>query len=48
MHIWILTNVVQKSTAAVLMLCATMPRVHTTVHVNLDTLGTNGLAKVVK
>ena len=41
-------NVLQKSTAAVLIMCATMLRAHTTVHVKLDTLGTDGLAKVVK
>ena len=33
-----LTSVLRESTTAVLMLCATIPRVRTTVYVNLDIL----------
>ena len=36
----------QENTTAVLMLCVTIPRDRTTVHVNLDILGMDGLAKV--
>lgn len=42
------SSALSANSSAVLMLCATMPRAHTTVHVNLDTMGTDGLAKVVK
>ena len=41
-----LTNVPKDNTTAVLMLCATIPRDRTTVHVNLDILEMDGLAKV--
>ena len=36
----------KKNTTAVLMLCAAIPRDHTTVHVNLDILEMDRLAKV--
>ena len=42
-----LTNVLNKITAAVLMLCAEIPRDPTTAHVNLDILGMDGLARVM-
>ena len=42
----ILTNVLQKSRAAVLMLCATIPKDPMTVNVNLDFQGMDGPAKV--
>ena len=40
------TNMLQKSTTAVLMLFATIPKYRTIIHVNLDILGMDGLAKV--
>ena len=46
MHIQILTSVLQKHTTAVLTLFATIPRDRTTVHVNLDILEMDELAKV--
>ena len=36
----------QENTTAVLMLCVTIPRDRTTVHVNLNILGMDRLAKV--
>ena len=44
----ILTNVLQKSRAAVLMLCATIPKDLMTVNVNLDFQGMDGPAKVAQ
>lgn len=41
-----MTNVIQKSTVAVLMLCVTIPGDRTIVIVNLDILGMGELAKV--
>ena len=40
------TNMLQKSTTAVLMLFATIPKYRTIIHVNLDILVMDGLAKV--
>ena len=41
-----LTSVLRESTTAVLMVCATIPRDRTTVHVNLDILEMEGPAEV--
>ena len=41
-----LTSALRESTTAVLMVCATIPRDRTTVHVNLDILEMDGLAEV--
>ena len=46
LQLQILTNVLQKSRAAVLMLCATTPKDLMTVNVNLDFQGMDGPAKV--
>ena len=40
------TNMLQKSTTAVPMLFATIPKYRTIIHVNLDILVMDGLAKV--
>ena len=44
----ILTNVLQKSRAAVLMLCATIPKDPMTVNVNLDFQEMDGTTKVTQ
>ena len=44
----ILTNVLQKSRDAVLMLCATIPKDPMTVNVNLDLQEMNGTANVTQ
>ena len=44
----ILTNVLQKRRAAVLMLCATIPKDPMTVNVNLDLQEMNGTANVTQ
>ena len=46
LQLQILTNVLQKSRTAVLMLCATIPKDPMTVNVNLDFQGMDGPAKV--
>ena len=46
LQLQILTNVLQKSRAAVLMLYATIPKDLMTVNVNLDFQGMDGPAKV--
>ena len=48
MYLQILTNVILKSTAAALMLCATISKDRTAVCVNLDFQGTDGHAEVMQ
>ena len=48
MYLQILTNVILKSTAAALMLCATISKDRTAVCVNLDFQGTDGYAEVMQ
>ena len=46
-HFQILTSAQKENTTAVLMLCATIPRDRTTVHVNLDILEMDRHAQVI-